>query len=180
MRSKIIEIAGKASVIALTLAGLMGVLNGLSLVAVADETTSARHLREETLVQADSEIASVSPPAAYYWYGFPMDVLGLVLDGPIYVATQGCQSMNALSHQVTTEQQQEDAWLLALGSGLVFLAQGALVTSRTVLVLADNGLFRHGTQDYYSLQLKEGKPKKFFFPHRHKWISKGGSQPEIE
>lgn len=139
------------------------------------------NLSDEELAQLYEKTTSKPAPRhtnsglywAYGFYGFPMDVLSLLVDLSISLVDE---IGNGLEPHCRDAGKTDKS--MNLGQGLIVTLYGAAVVVRIPLALADNALFRNGSADYYSMNMKP--PKAYFFPHLSNWRFRPCNRDELE
>jgi hypothetical protein len=139
------------------------------------------NLSDEELAQryakATGKPAPRSTNSGLYWlygiYGFPMDILSLPVDLVVSLVDEIGNGMEPYCREMGKGDKS-----LNLGQGLIVTVYGAAAVTRIPLALADNALFRHGSGDYYGMNMKP--PKAYFLPHLSNWPFHPCDRGELE
>jgi hypothetical protein len=103
---------------------------------------------------------------AYPVYGFPMDVVSSPLDLATLLLDEFGRDWGEEVDRFMEQKRKSGS--MSLGYGTILTLYGACVVTRAAVVLVDNALLRHGTGDYYSLNLGT-VPNAYCFPHLRNW-----------
>ncbi len=122
--------------------------------------------------QAEGKVVRTHVNPALYLlypvYGLPMDIVSFPLD---FVAMLFTEPANGLlkSSQNIFDNTKDPVETLNVGEAFIIGFCGSFAVSRVPFVAIDNILFRHGSNDYYSIGLDVNSPKNYFFPHLNNW-----------